>query len=140
MRILLLTGFLITQLTGLAQADVRLRASVEEFHRALVRKDLGALRRLSHLSLSYGHSNGWIETRAEMLKNLENGYISYTRFRADSIRFAEGGKVAHVRFIGDINATLDGKNADYYLTVLEVWVKQGRRWLLFARQSASLKK
>jgi hypothetical protein len=45
--------------------------------------------------------------------------------------------VANVRFVADIKATLGGTTTvnNYNLKVLEVWVKKGKRWVLFARQA-----
>src|SRR5262249_39613905 len=85
--------------------------------------------------LSYGHSNGWVETKNELIKNLETGYISYHSFNEDSLQVSVNGNTAHARFIADIHVTLNGKEGNYHLKVLEVWVKKGKRWLLFARQA-----
>lgn len=86
-------------------------------------------------SLSYGHSNGWIESSAEFGTNLESGYIKYNSYREDSMNIIMHKHVAHVRFIGDINVTLNGKTGDYHLKVLEIWERRGSNWVLFARQA-----
>jgi hypothetical protein len=85
-------------------------------------------------SLSYGHSNGWIETRSEFLANL-GGKLVYHSVREDSIRVTVNGNVAHIRFSGDFDVSLDGKRNTFHLRVLEVWVKRGRHWKIFARQA-----
>ncbi len=69
-----------------------------------------------------------------MIKNLETGYISYQAYKEDSITVTINGNMANVRFIADITATMKTK-VDYRLKVLEVWVKKGKRWVLFARQA-----
>lgn len=85
-------------------------------------------------SLSYGHSNGWIENKKEFLDDLGTRIVYHT-FKADSMRVARHGKVAYARFSADIEATLDGKRSRFHLRVLEVWVKKGNSWKLFARQA-----
>jgi hypothetical protein len=86
--------------------------------------------------LSYGHSNGWIQTKAEVLKDFERSYISYQSFKEDSITVSMNDNMANVRFVADITATLNGTTINnYHLRVLEVWVKKGKRWVLFARQA-----
>jgi hypothetical protein len=40
-----------------------------------------------------------------------------------------------VRFVADITATMKEATNTYHLKVLEVWVKKGKRWVLFARQA-----
>ena len=70
-----------------------------------------------------------------MLRNIETGYMSYVSYKEDSLKVEINGNVAHARFIADISANLNGKDGNFHLKVLEVWVKKGKRWLLFARQA-----
>lgn len=113
----------------------KLISTLKEFHQSLVTKNTVSINQQTDKALSYGHSNGWVETKNELIKNLETGYISYETFKEDSITVVINGTMANVRFIADINASLNGVAATYHLKVLEVWVKKGKRWLLFARQS-----
>ncbi len=85
-------------------------------------------------SLSYGHSNGWIETKRELPVNL-GGILVYHSIQEDSVSIVVSGEVAHVRFIGDFDVSLNGKRNTYRLRVLEVWVKRGKEWKIFARQA-----
>ena len=119
-----------------AQTDEeKLTTTLKEFHRALVKKNTVSINQQTDKALSYGHSNGWVETKAEMIKNLETGYMSYNSYKEDSIQVVANGNMAHARFVADIAATLNGKDGNFHLKVLEVWVKKGKRWLLFARQA-----
>lgn len=119
-----------------AQTDEeKLAVTLKEFHQALVQKNTVSLNQQTDKALTYGHSNGWVETKNDMLKNLQNGYISYQSYREDSLVVTINGNLAHARFIADINATLNGNAGSFHLKVLEVWVKKGKRWLLFARQA-----
>jgi hypothetical protein len=85
-------------------------------------------------NLSYGHSNGWIENKKEFIAHLGNRLV-YHSFKEDSIRVTVNKNAAHIRFIADIDVTLDGKRALYHLKVLEIWLKSGKQWRLFARQA-----
>jgi len=119
-----------------AQTDEeKLITTVKEFHQALVKKNTVSINQQTDKALSYGHSNAWIETKAEILKNLETGYISYQGYKEDSITVTLNGNMANVRFIADITATMKAATNTYHLKVLEVWVKKGKRWVLFARQA-----
>ncbi len=123
-------------LTVVAQTDsTKLVATVKEFHQALVIGNTISINQQTDKVLSYGHSNGWIETKAEMIKNLETGYMNYNSIKEDSIKVMINGNMANVRFVADINATLNGTAGNFHLKVLEVWVRKGKRWLLFARQA-----
>jgi hypothetical protein len=119
-----------------AQTDEeKLTATIKEFHQALVKKNTVSINQQTDKALSYGHSNGWVETKPEMIKNLETGYISYQAYKEDSISVLINGTMANVRFVADITATMKATTSTYHLKVLEVWVKKGKRWVLFARQA-----
>jgi Domain of unknown function (DUF4440) len=136
MKFFLTISLFIFTVTSVAQTDEeKLTVTLKEFHQALVNKNTVSINQQTDKALSYGHSNGWVETKSEMLKNLETGYISYQSYKEDSIKIVVNGNMAHARFIADIGATLNGNTATYHLKVLEVWVKKGKRWVLFARQA-----
>ena len=121
-----------------AQTDEeKLINTVKEFHQALVSKNTVSINQQTDKAVSYGHSNGWIQTKFDLIKDFERGYISYQSFKEDSITVAINGNMANVRFVADITATLNGATTvnNYHLRVLEVWVKKSKRWVLFARQA-----
>ena len=115
--------------------EQKLLTTVKEFHQALVNKNTISINQQTDKALSYGPSNGWVETKTDMIKNLETNYISYQSFKEDSIKLSSNGNIANVRFLAAIEASLKDSRITYNLKVLEVWVKKGKRWLLFARQS-----
>ena len=125
-----------TSLMVVAQADeAKLATAIKEFHQELVKKNTVSINQQTDKALSYGHSNGWVETKTDMIKNLETGYINYHSYKEDSLLVIINGNMANARFVADINVTLNGKDGNYHLKVLEVWVRKGKRWLLFARQA-----
>lgn len=135
MKQLLTILFLSLGVCSYAQTDAdKLITTVKEFHQALVNKNTVSINQQTDKALSYGHSNGWVQTKTDVIKDFESGFISYQGYREDSISVTINGNMANVRFIADITATMKTK-ADYRLRVLEVWVKKGNRWVLFARQA-----
>ena len=136
MKCLITIILLFTSLTVVAQTDEeKLTVTIKEFHQALVKKNTVFINQQTDKALSYGHSNGWIETKADMIKNLETGYMNYNSYKEDSVVITMNGAMANVRFVADIAATLNGNAGNFHLKVLEVWVRKGKRWLLFARQA-----
>ena len=115
--------------------EAKLVTTVKEFHQALVQKNTISLNQQTDKALSYGHSNGWVQTKTDLIKDFETGLISYQSIKEDSINVLINGNMANVRFVSDISATLRGNATSFHLKVLEVWVKKGKRWLLFARQA-----
>ena len=118
--------------------EEKLTATLKEFHQALVQKNTVSINQQTDKALSYGHSNGWVETKADMIKDLETGYISYQEIKEDSITITMNDTVANVRFLGEYKATVKGASSNFRLRVLEVWVKKSKRWILFARQGVKI--
>jgi hypothetical protein len=119
-----------------AQADEeKLITTVKEFHQALVSRNNISINQQTDKALSYGHSNGWVQTKADIIKDFESGYISYQAFKEDSIIVSINENIANVRFVADVTATMKGAVNSFHLKVLEVWVKKSKRWVLFARQA-----
>ena len=130
--VLLLNVFFVNAQTD----EEKLTTTIKEFHQSLVKKNIISINQQTEKALSYGHSNGWVETKTEMIKNLETRYTSYKSIKEDSLQVVISGNVANARFVGDYEVSLNGGNTVvYHLKVLEVWVKKGKRWLLFARQA-----
>lgn len=106
---------------------------MKEFHELMVKGDSSVKQYLDD-SLSYGHSNGWIENKKEFIADLGSRLV-YHSIKEDSIYAGVNGKVAHIRFIGLFDATLDGKQNQFRLRILEIWVKKKKGWKIFARQA-----
>ena len=103
MKKLLTILFLFVAVNIHAQTDEeKLIATVKEFHLALVKKNTVSINQQTDKALSYGHSNGWVETKAEMMKNLETGYLNYHSYKEDSIAIVINNNMANVRFIAMI--------------------------------------
>jgi hypothetical protein len=136
MKRILLFLFAFTSVLANAQTEEeKLTTALKEFHQALVNKNTASINQQTDKALSYGHSNGFVETKADMIKNLETGFLVYHSFQEDSLKITMDESVANVRFTADIKAIMNNNDTNVHLKVLEVWVKKGKRWLLFARQA-----
>jgi ketosteroid isomerase-like protein len=136
MRMSIFVLLLFSRFVCLAQTnEEKLSLTIKDFHAALVAKNTVSVNQQTDKALSYGHSNGWVENKSELISHLETGYMVYRSFTEDSLKVTINGNMAHARFVADIAGTLNGNNGAYHLKVLEVWVRKGNRWLLFARQA-----
>ena len=136
MKQILTILFLLTVVFCKAQTDEeKLTATVKAFHQALVKKNTVSINQQTDKALSYGHSNGWVETKTDLIKDLETGVISYQSISEDSIVVIMNSNMANVRFVSEVTATLKGIQNTFRLKVLQVWVKKGKRWVLFGRQA-----
>ncbi len=115
--------------------EVKLINTMKQFHQDLISKNTVSINQQTDKALTYGHSNGWVETKIELLKDLETGVISYQQFKEDSISVFMNGNIAAIRFVANVNATMKSIASTYRLKVLEIWIKKSNRWILFARQA-----
>jgi hypothetical protein len=140
MKFLFTFAFLAASVIVLAQTtdEEKLIATVKEFHQALIKKNTVSINQQTDKALSYGHSNGWVETKADLIKDLESGYMSYQVYKEDSMVVSINGSMANVRYWADVTAALKGASNSFHLKVLEVWVKKSNRWILFARQAVKV--
>jgi len=117
-----------------------LNHAIADFDKALESRDSVALRWLLHEKVSYGHSNGWIENKKEVIADLFNGKLVYKKIAATKPEVTSAGNVVAARSIADIDAALDGKMMSFKLKVLQIWTLEDGHWTLFARQSVSVPK
>lgn len=119
----------------LAFAQYGVQENARFLDQALVQKDTAMLNVLLHDQLSYGHSNGWVESKKEVVQHLLNGKLSYHKIETKEISREQTGDLTIVRAESQISFKLDGKEGALKLHVLQVWTRVGNRWLLIARQS-----
>jgi hypothetical protein len=128
---------LLFSLAALAQStdEARLTRTIKEFHKALVDGNTVSINQQTDKMLSYGHSNGWVENKNEVINDLKSGVIDYLGYTEDSLTISINGNLASARFIGAVEASMKGVQSTFKLRVLEVWTKKSNRWVLFARQA-----
>jgi hypothetical protein len=128
--------FFLSQLS--AQKNEILLQSVRSLNQALLTKDSSTLQLLLHKDLSYGHSNGWIENKEELIRNNNSGYLIYKVIQVDSMHIQIKDKLAIARYTATHDIVLNGKSLSLKLHVCQTWLKQKRKWKLLARQSTKI--
>lgn len=111
---------------------------VNNLNQALIDKNQNQLSQLLHEDLSYGHSNGWVETKDELINNNVSHYLIYERIQMDSLTLNYSGKFAIIRYQAIHDVILKEKKISLLLHVCQVWIKSKGRWQLLARQSTKL--
>ena len=109
-----------------------------ELDHALVAKDTVAIKKLLDPCLSFGHSNGWLQSMKEMVSDVASGKLNYTAIENSDVKWETLADRAIMRCTSDIKYLLEGKKASIRLRVLQVWVKKGKSWQLIARQGVKL--
>ena len=140
MKYLLLIVMLLVGNTMMAQPPrmVTIDSAVVELDRALLAKDSVRLRGLLGDEITYGHSNGWIQTKKDVIDDLFNGKITYKQISAADKEIKVNRKVAVVRMNADVDVTVNGTPVHVKLKILQVWQKRHFSWHLVARQSVKI--
>ncbi|MBS7809573.1 nuclear transport factor 2 family protein [Roseococcus pinisoli] len=109
--------------------------AVESLTRAMLNPDRAALDALAHDALSYGHSAGRIETKAQFVDNLVSRSNPFGEINISDQTIAIVGDQAIVRHNFTGNTTGGGRVTPVRIGILQVWTKQGSNWRLLARQA-----
>ncbi|MDB5382453.1 MAG: hypothetical protein JWO26_2085 [Rhodospirillales bacterium] len=109
-------------------------AQVEALRAAMVAADRPRLEALSASALSYGHSAGRIENKAQFVSNLIESRTPFRSITHSDQTIAVDGPNAIVRntFSGELGGPTP---SSVRIGVLQVWTKQGADWKLLARQA-----
>lgn len=135
----LVLSFILLFVCSLSIGQYNVQENARFLDQALVEKDTAKLQVLLHPSLSYGHSNGWVESKPELIMHLLNGKLTYGSIESKEIsREQTGDDLTLVRSESRISFILDGKPGELKLHVLQVWKREGYKWQLIARQSTKM--
>ncbi|MBR0655941.1 nuclear transport factor 2 family protein [Plastoroseomonas arctica] len=121
---------------AIAQADeaAAVAAQVEALRTAMIAADRPRLEALSASALSYGHSAGRIENKAQFVSNLVESRAPFRSITLSDQTVAIDGPNAIVRHT--FAAEQGGATpSSVRIGVLQVWTKQGAEWKLLARQA-----
>lgn len=122
------------------QADtIQLKLNIAVLDKALMEKDSIVLLKILHPKLTFGHSNGWVETKGDVIKDIRSSYLQYEKLETTNISIVTGNDWASIRMNVAAKGVVNEKLFDLQLYVLQVWKQMKSGWQLIARQSAKLK-
>jgi hypothetical protein len=89
-------------------------------------------------NLMYIHSNGWVETREDVINNLKNGKLVYRQVTINEATVRLYPNTAIVTGKGAFSGMNSGTEFSLNLLFTEVYVKKINRWLLASRHASRL--
>jgi ketosteroid isomerase-like protein len=143
-RYLTMAGALALGGVGLWRSSLAVAASadeaavaqaVEALRKAILEQDKTTLEALTAEQLSYGHSGGRVETKAEFIEGVMNRKSLLKSLMLSDHTIAIVGNDAIARHTWASESETDGKPTSTKIGVLQVWQKQGGAWKLLARQA-----
>jgi hypothetical protein len=108
---------------------------VEALRRAMIDPDKGKLEAMTADELSYGHSSGVVQSKAQFIESLMSGASDFVTIDLTDQTIVFKGKTAVVRHLLTAKTNDNGKPGAVRLLVLLVWVRDHHHWKLLARQA-----
>jgi len=126
--------------SSFAQIDsVGLKNAMQQLDKALLQKDETVLKSVLHKDLSYGHSNGWIQSKSDILNDFTSGKLTYSKIENNSSTIIVINKeYATVKTNTNAEGVVNGTAFKLTLHIMQFWIKTKKSWQLIARQSAKL--
>jgi ketosteroid isomerase-like protein len=129
-------------LSGAASAqggdEAAVAQNVEILRKAQLEADRASLAQVTSDQVSYGHSDGRVETKEQFIAGVMNRKQVVKSLTFPDLKLSVAGDAAIVRHIFLSESELDGKATTTRIGALQVWQKQGGTWKLLARQGFRL--
>lgn len=120
--------------------EIPVTSAVAALVKAMETGDRTALEKLSSDYLSYGHSGGHVENKAEFVEAIASGTSDFLTIDISKQSIDVTGKNAIVRHQLDAKTMDKGKPGEAHLNVLYVFRKENGEWKMLARQAAKILK
>lgn len=114
-------------------------ATIENLKQAILAKDVPALDRLYHDDLTFSHSSGRTQTKAEVLEGFRQNKQTWESINFSNSTIRIYGSTALFKGTCDILSGTPGKMVPHHLDILWVLVKGSRGWQIVARQATALR-
>jgi len=109
--------------------------AVEALRKAILGQEKTQLEALTAEQLSYGHSDGRVENKAQFINGVMTRKAILKSLTLSDHTIAIVGTDAIARHTWTSESETDGKLTSTKIGVLQVWQQQGGSWKLLARQS-----
>ncbi len=115
--------------------EAEVAAGVEKLRAAMVSGNKADLESILSDDLTYGHSNGKIETKASFVNAISTKKSDFKKIDLDQQTISVTGDVAIVRHILTADTNDGGKPAHIQLGIVLVWQKQKGEWKIIGRRA-----
>lgn len=117
------------------QMEVEVMGKMEALRMAILDRDSVILQSLLSEDVTYGHSNGWIQSKSEFIRSVMSKEQDYKKIEVRKMDVRVFENTAVVNLETDVSLIMSGKPMDLDMDILLVWVRAGGEWKLAARQS-----
>jgi Domain of unknown function (DUF4440) len=104
----------------------------------MVQKQYDSLETVLDKELMYIHSNGWIESKDEVMADLKSGKLNYTSVKITEAKARIFKTTAVVTGKGIFNVVMENKPLEIQLMYTEVYVEKKGNWMIVSRHANKL--
>lgn len=125
--------------TRLDQSVERLEVedAIEKFRLGMIERRPDLILEYSSPDLTFGHSNGVVQTREEFAEVVRSGSEVFKRVDLTGRTLVLNGDTAVERHHFSADIIYEGKDMTFDLEVIEIWKKAPEHWKLLARQAVN---
>ncbi len=105
---------------------------------AMTKQDVQALEGILADDLSYTHSTGRLESKAEFISSLTSGRTKYQSIERDDVNVRQYGDTAVVTGSAKFHVTANGQDMKFQVRFTDVYAKRDDVWRMVAWQSTKL--
>jgi ketosteroid isomerase-like protein len=118
--------------------EAAVKSAVEALREALLKADKTKLEALASDQVSYGHSDGRVQNKAELIDGVVTRKAKVKSIDFPELKISVTGDAAVARHLYVSESEVDGKPNNVRIGALQVWHKQDGGWKLLARQGYKL--
>ena len=123
---------------GESADEASVNRAVDALRKALLEADKARLEQITADQVSYGHSDGKVQTKAQFIDGIIGRKAVVKSLDFPELSIAVIGDAAIARHIYSSESETNGKPASVRIGALQVWQKQDGSWKLLARQGFKL--
>ncbi len=141
MKKILLLAFVFTSLVSFSQSKET--EAVNQLHKKkfswMINKKYDSLDLILDSQIKFIHSNGWIQSKAEMIDDLKSGKLNYTAITIEESNARLYNHTVVVTGKGTFKGLMpDNSEFNIHLLYTEVYVKTKKQWRLVSRQATKI--
>ncbi len=130
--------FTAAKVSAQSEPEKKVAEAVETMRMAMIKADTMQLKNMIADELSYGHSSGKIQNKAEFIGGIASGASVFVSIDLTEQTVKVVGNTAIVRHVLTANTKDGGKPGTVHLAILLIWEKMHGQWKLLARQAVKL--
>jgi uncharacterized protein (TIGR02246 family) len=119
-------------------AGEEIRALEQKRVAALVAGDVKALENIFSDDLTYTHSSGKLETKAQFLDGIKSGAVKYDAMNHQDVQARAYGDAVILNGTSEVKVKSEGQPLAFRIRFIAVYVKQRGQWRMVAWQSTRI--